>query len=76
MWNHELKIKDLLTDEDVSPTQATALGLVVARRLRRSPLSNRRYLAECFEDVQDQNDFNERMDDLYDDADAERVWIK
>ena len=74
-WFHTVKIKDLLSHEDVSPEQAQELGKAVAERLRHSPLLNRGMLTLRFEAVQDQDNFNNLMDHLYDDADRERVWI-
>ncbi len=74
-WLHTVKIKDLLSHDDVSPERAAELGYEVAQRLRRSPLANRGMLALRFEKVQDQEDFNNLMDHLYDCADRERVWI-
>ena len=74
-WRHTVQIKDLLSHEDAPPEQAAELGRVVAQRLRKSPLMNRAMLALRFETVQDQDDFNNMMNHLYDDADRERVWI-
>ena len=77
-WRIELKIKDLLSSEDVDTTRAQELGVEVAYRLHRdcafAPAVTRQ-LAKRFREVGTQGQFNEAMVDLYDAADAERVWI-
>ena len=75
MWRHTVYIKDLLSHEDVTPAAAGELGQLVANRILRAPLRNHLALATGFQAVQDQDDFNECMTNLYDEADHERVWI-
>ena len=75
MWRHTVQIKDLLSHENVTPEAARELGQLVANRILRAPLRNHLALATGFQDVQDQDDFNDCMTRLYNDADRERVWI-
>jgi len=78
-WKYRIKIKDILTDEDVPPDKAEELALTVVHRLKSSlafPSPCRRHLIECFEGVMDQEMFNDAMDELYDVADDERVWVE
>ena len=75
-WRHMVQLKDLLSREDVSPERAMEIGQVMAQRIRSLPFINRKTLAEGFEDVQDQDSFNDMMADLYDSADEQRIWIK
>ena len=75
-WRYTVKIKDLLSHDDVTPEKAQELGWAVAQRLRYSPLKLREMLAVGFEDVRDQDDFNACMDALYDEADRQRVWVE
>ena len=71
-------MEDLLAKDDVTPEQAQALGTAVARRLKAKnapPFRNRRQRAKGFEGVNSQEEFNEQMALLYNDADRERIWI-
>jgi len=77
-WKNNFKVKDLLTDHDVAPEEARLIGYAVAKRITdRQPFDSETnaYLAEAFETVWDQDEFNEALSDLYDRADAQRVWI-
>jgi hypothetical protein len=77
-WRITLKIKDLLSSEDVTPEQEALLGQEVAVRIENQhPFSPRvnKDLTDRFADVVNQEDFNDCMDYLYDAADEERVWI-
>ena len=77
-WPKELKIKDLLSHEDVEPARALVLGEEVAIRLSAhrvfDPIDNDS-LIRTFRNVNSQDSFNDAMNDLYDKADAWRVWI-
>lgn len=77
-WKATLKVKDLLTDEDVEPTRARELAKDAAGRLEKSTCFTpgaRRRLFGAFEEVEDQDGFNEAMTLLYDLGDHQRVWI-
>ena len=77
-WNATLKVKDLLTNEDVGPTQACRLAEGVVDRLRRATCFTPRVrdaLFSAFEGVEDQDGFNEALGLLYDIGDEQRVWI-
>ncbi len=77
-WPKELEVKDLLSHEDVSPEEAARLGELVAGRLSAhrvfDPVDNG-FLIRTFREVDSQDSFNDAMNDLYDKADAWRVWI-
>jgi hypothetical protein len=77
-WKHHFKLKDLLSDEDKSPEEATELGMEVAERLRRKHIFGwrRNYLISEFECIHNQEEFNDMLDRLYDIADELRIWIE
>jgi hypothetical protein len=77
-WRSQFQLKDLLSPEDVPPAQAQRAGKEVARRLRSSPEFRGRTgdsLAHRFEEIRDQNEFNITLDELYDIADEEGIWV-
>lgn len=82
-WKHTIKLKDLLDDEDVDREEAKRLGGEMALRLL-APEPKRLFgndirlqaVIERFQtDCLSQPDFNDILDDLYDWADNNRVWI-
>jgi len=78
-WKGTLKLKDLLTDEDVSDEQVAAIGMQFSERIRASDVfdeGRRSDLAGWFECVDSEDEFNCLLDILYDVADAERIWIE
>jgi hypothetical protein len=78
-WKATFRLKDLLTPEDVEPETARGLAATVLERLQGgSPFSlrARSELATWFNDVDDQELFNEALDVLYSIADAERIWVE
>jgi len=78
-WKAKIKIKDLLTEEDVPPDKAEELAHAIVRRLKNGLAFSppcRRHLIDCFEGVMDQEMFNDAMDELYDAGDEERVWVE
>ena len=78
-WNAHFPIKDLFTDEDVGPEEAQRIGKEVARRMRARPhvFGDETFdFVDRFEDVENQEDFNDILDELYDVADSIRVWIQ
>lgn len=77
-WAAEFKMKDLLTTQDVEPAEARRRGQATASRLNRSsafPPGTRDDLGAQFRAVENQEEFNEAMNALYDAGDALRVWI-
>lgn len=78
-WRTRLKVKNLFSSVNVEPAKAQEIGTEVAYRLDRDcafdPVITRR-LAERFRNVGNQEQFNDAMNDLYDAADAERVWLE
>lgn len=85
VWDHRLRIKHLLTDDE-SDENAQQVGKEVAAIIRASTWAradqkerggNSEVImcAEEFEDVDDLDHFNAVLDHLYDLADADRAWI-
>ena len=74
-WLFTFKLKDLLSHEDVDDDLAVSLGKEVANRLRHQRALPARFIAR-FEGVKNQDDFNDVLNQLYDIADARRVWIE
>lgn len=80
VWNGHFPIKDLFPDQDdVEDEVAQQIGKTVATRLREQPeffgpIWTSRF-AKAFEEAQNQCEFNEVLNDLYDMADAARIWI-
>lgn len=78
-WLSTFKLKDLLNDKDVEPETAAALAKQVAHRLDlASPIFGEFHerLRVGFQLVEDQDEFNAALSDLYDAADLKRVWVK
>ena len=77
-WRATFQLKDLLLREDVDPGTAVSLAGEVVTRLRRSgcfyPVP-KRVLIETFQQVEDQETFNQALDVLYDVADEGLVWV-
>ena len=77
-WKSELKIKDLISAEDVIPGRAWELGVEVAWRIKRRDVFTPdvgEELFERFRSVGNQEEFNDALELLYDAADNERVWV-
>ncbi len=77
-WRTELKIKDLISAEDVTPERAWELGVEVARRIKRRDVFTPdvgEELFERFRNAGNQEQFNDALELLYDAADNERVWV-
>jgi len=78
-WKGTLKLKDLLTDEDVSDEQVHVIGMQFSERIRASEVfdeEQRSDLAGWFEEVVSEDEFNWLLDTLYDIADEARIWIE
>lgn len=78
MWKSRFVFKDLLVDGDVEAEKVREINKHMLIRLKGTtsftPASQRR-LVEVFAGVQDQDSFNGALEELYDAADAERVWL-
>ena len=77
-WLKSLKLKDLFTDDDVGELEAQRIGKIVAERIRAHPCfgyENEDYASQ-FEEIFNQDEFNDLLDELYDAADEYRVWIE
>ncbi len=76
-WKHRFKIKDLLSDVDLPPEKVQKLGREVAQRLEAVTFPfDFLDLANDFRYVNDQEDFNNCLEELYDLADDQRIWIE
>ena len=75
-WKCKIRIKDLLTNKDLSPEEIKELGKKVAARLRLQKLFDDEVIIEEFENVDDQDEFNSILEDLYDYCDAVRIWVE
>lgn len=78
MWKAKFQFKDLLVDGEVVPEKAQEIGVEIVTRLRATHAFSgpaKRTLIELFEDVPDQDELNGALQELYDTADAERVWL-
>jgi hypothetical protein len=75
-WQTHLRIKDLLTREDLEPEQVKMLGKTIAGKLHRCSLFTDEEIISDFEDVEDQDEFNAVLDRMYDECDRVRIWVK
>ena len=75
-WKGKVRIKGLLTNEDLSSEKIKELGKKVAARLRLQKLFDDEVIIEEFENVDDQDEFNSILEDLYDYCDAVRIWVE
>ena len=83
-WKRRIKIKDLL-DGDDSPEEVVRIAAVVVERLRKDTPSGRDadldFVVSEFEDITAEDKkpvllFDDALDQLYDWADYNRVWIE
>ena len=75
-WKCKVRIKDLLTNKDLSPEEIKELGKKVAARLRLQKLFDDEEIIENFENVDDQDEFNSILDDMYSYCDLVRIWVE
>jgi hypothetical protein len=75
-WNGKVYIKELLTSKDLSPEEVKELGKKVAGRLKLQPRFQDEEIIENFENVDDQDEFNSIMEDLYNYCDTVRIWVE
>lgn len=80
-WQHTLKLKDLLTNDD---SDETAVNVARETKIRVQNFAKSRGFEQddaleeityWFDDVATCNDFNGVLNELYDWADDNRVWI-
>lgn len=75
-WQRTIQVKHLLTDEDdLTPEQIRATGQAIAKILAHVPLFDEEIIAN-FEQVDDLDEFNSILEDMYDECDNLRVWVK
>lgn len=78
-WQAKFPIKDLFPEGDVEPEDAQRLGQMVAKRLREQPGvfgTRTERFAKKFANVDDQDEFNDALSELYDVADMIKVWVE
>lgn len=75
-WQAHLHIKHLLIDEDLQPEQVALLGKELAGKLRRCSLFTDEDVIARFEQVDEQDEFNDILDAMYDECDRARIWVK
>ena len=81
-WRRTVNIKDLLTDDD-SPAECKRVAQAMAARLRgkfSEPGDELLDIIESFEGLEATDNrplavLNDILDNLYDWADAERIWL-
>lgn len=77
MWRHEFKLKDLISKEDKPPAEVQVIAGTVVDRLgvHRIFGGHQVGLVAAFKVVQNQDEFNDALTELYDAADELRVWV-
>lgn len=75
-WQAKIQIKYLLTDEeDLTPEQINKKGKTIAAILKNCPSFDDGEIITNFEGVDDLDEFNSILDDLYDYCDTVRIWV-
>jgi len=77
-WRYKFQLKDLLSDKDTPPAEVQVVAQTLVSRLKAHRVFGEHQLdlEAAFEDIQDQDDFNNVLDALYDAADKLRVWVQ
>lgn len=76
-WKATIAIKHLLTDEgDLSPEQINEKGKAIAGKLSKCKLFENDDVIERFEMVDDLDEFNDALAEMYDECDRARIWCK
>lgn len=79
VWNKQFKLKDLLTEDEDRETVIRVASAVITRLKAEQPFGEYTDdIVSPFTDALDSgscNDFNDAMEQLYDRADEDRVWI-
>ena len=79
-WRRTFKFKDLLNPPDYDPDkelrQVPKLGRKAAKRIEDSYLFTGTNLAARFKKAKTQTQFNKVMDDLYEYADRNLIWLE
>lgn len=68
-------MKDLLVDEQLEDEEVQEIGRNVATRMKGTSYLMHTNFPKRFEEVQDEDEFNDVLDDLYNYADVKRIWI-
>lgn len=79
-WKHKVLIKDVLTDEETTDLVAGLVGMEIARRLRCTipelcEDGDIIFMLEQLDEVLDQDELNDLLEELYDWADSQRIWL-
>lgn len=77
-WQAKIRIKHLLTDDDdLTPQQINEIGKKIATALKQCPTFDSEHeIVAWFEDVDDMDEFNSILDDMYDECDSLRIWVE
>lgn len=76
-WQAKIFVKHLLTDEDdLTPEQINEKGMAIASVLRRCDLFDDNEIITNFEQVDDYDEFNSILDDMYSECDRVRIWCE
>lgn len=75
-WQTHINIKHLLTNETLEPEQISKLGKEIAGKLKRCSLFTDEEVIINLEQVDEMEEFNSILDDMYSECDRVRIWVK
>ena len=76
-WQAKVRIKYLLTDEDdLTAEEINGKGKLIAIALNRCKLFRIKDIISRFEEVDDLDEFNDILDDMYTYCDTVRIWVE
>jgi hypothetical protein len=80
MWKAKFQVKDLLTTSDDAETVVRVATEIIARLTTHQPFGDdTQDIIDAFAEAKDSADlgmFNDAMNDLYDIANEQRIWIE
>ncbi len=80
-WKYEVNIKDLLDVDEPTDADANRIGVTIAARLtqafsaRMEDDTQLEDIVQAMEEIADVEDFDNILENLYDYADAEGIWL-
>lgn len=76
-WQAKIRIKHLLTDNnDLTPQQVNEIGKQISATLMQCSRFNDEEIITGFDQVDDMEEFNSLLDDMYDVCDDARIWVE
>lgn len=78
-WKARVYIKDLLTEDELTPEQINAIGKQVAEKLEACSLfvgEQAEYILSNFQHVWDEDTFNRILAEMYTECDYLRILVK